>query len=251
MGMGAYHTSVRIGTDDSSPYTTTYTFVANQGIVQEKRRRTNTTGNNTSLPSHATFKEEIVLGSCTCQRGQVNEIIQILSQYYFTKTSYHLVHRNCNHFTETFATALIRYPDFIYQMNERNSSFTTTTTTPRKTPPKISLATYPDWINRLAYTGANVISHDSDIIPCHPYLEAYHAVTKTTMDQNTVDRTNDSSRQRWGGGFLSILQPGHSKSNTTTGGTSSSSSTKSKTTDTKKKELTEAQKKVLEKIRKK
>ena len=241
LGMGAYHTSVRIGTNnDSGPYTTTYTFVAHQGIVLEKRQRSSHNTNNigvvNALPSHATFKEEIILGSCNCSRGQVNEIIQILSQHYFTNTSYHLVHRNCNHFTETFATALIHYQEFIHPMN----------TTPKRT---VSLSTYPDWINRLANTGANVISHDTDIIPCHPYQEAYHAVTKTTIVDGgrTSAETDPSTSGRWG--VFSLGRPG-SNANTATSTTSSTSTSKAKQKD-EKKELTEAQKKLLEKIRKK
>ena len=260
MGMGAYHTSLRIGAEESGPYVTTYTFVANRGIVQEKRQRNSSS--SSSLPAHATFKEEIVLGSCTCQRGQVNEIIQILSQYYFTNTSYHLVHRNCNHFTETFATALIHYQEFIDLKN--NWSMETPVTRRPLWSRKSSLTTYPDWINRLAHTGANVISHDTDIIPCHPYHEAYHAVTKTTMDgsgsmmsnNHRRDDSTDKTTGRWGG--FSLVLPGGSKSNTTAStatttsnrnATSSSSSSKPKKNE--KKELTEAQKKLLEKIRKK
>jgi PPPDE putative peptidase domain len=239
IGMGAYHTSLRIGTNhDSGPYTTTYTFVANHGIVQEKRQRSSSNNMVNALPSHATFKEEITLGSCTCPRGQVNEIIQILSQYYFTNTSYHLVHRNCNHFTETFAMALIHYPEFIDQMNQMQNDL-------RPKPPRrrssTLLSTYPDWINRLANTGANVISHDTDIIPCQPYNEAYHAVTKITLDS-----CKSSDGGRWGA-FASVV-PG-SKTNATATSSSSAITSKSKKND--KKELTEAQKKLLEKIRKK
>ena len=251
IGMGAYHTSLRIGsTTDTTrdAYTTTYTFVAQQGIVSEKRSR-----NTTAVPSHATFKEEIVLGSCTCPRGQVNEIISLLSQYYFTPNSYHLVHRNCNHFTETLATALIHYREFMdhhmHQINGSSDIGTRRPPQPRRSTARLS--TYPDWINRLASTGANVISHDADIVPCQPYHEAYHAVTKTTLDPSSG---SDPAGGR-GGGFSSVLSPGSKTNATPTSLASASTATtaamasKSKTKD--KKELTEAQKKLLEKIRKK
>ena len=261
VGMGAYHTSLRIGTSDSDPYTTTYTFVANQGIVQEKKRSRNNNNNNSTLPSHATFKEEIILGSCTCQRGEINEILQMLTQLYFTNTSYHLVHRNCNHFTETFATALIYYQDFMDQKNAMSNAITASSSNSSrgirlrpKPPQQQRLSTYPDWINRLANTGANVISHDSDIIPCHPYHEAYHAVTKMTLDNsstttspNASDNT-DKASGRWG--FTSVL-PGSRTTTTGTATSSSTTTTSSKAKKNEKKELTEAQKKLLEKIRKK
>ena len=262
--MGAYHTSLRVGSSGSSdhhgsPYTTTYSFVANRGIVQEKQTRNNNT--MMTLPSHATFKEEIVLGSCTCQRGEINEIVQLLSQHYFTSISYHLVHRNCNHFTETFAIALIYYQDFMEQKNAISNSLTTTPGRPHQSNPK-RLSTYPDWINRLANTGANVISHDTDIIPCHPYHEAFHAVTKMTMDHftgttttannddddATTTTTDKASPHRWG---FTSLRPGGSRTTTSASGTATSSSSTSKTKKNEKKELTEAQKKLLEKIRKK
>jgi hypothetical protein len=266
VGMGAYHTSIRIGSDDQSPYTTTYTFAANRGIVPEKRPRSRNT--NDLLPSHATFKEEIILGSCTCQRGEVNEVVQQLSQHYFTDTSYHLVHRNCNHFTETFATALIYYQEF---MNLRNNDSNNNSSSNNRnhiasqrgirSPRRLS--TYPDWINRLANTGANVISHDIDIVPCHPYNEAYHAVTKTTIDGSTTIAAVDNpptskTTGRWA--FPSVVSGSKPTStSTTTGTTTTSSSTTTLTAaaaskgkkKNEKKELTAAQQKILDQIRKK
>jgi hypothetical protein len=218
--------------------------------------------NNPTLPSHASFKEEIILGSCTCQRGEINEILQMLTQRYFTNTSYHLVHRNCNHFTETFATALIYYQDFMDQKNAMSNDITASNSSssrgirlrpPQQQQQQQRLSTYPDWINRLANTGANVISHDSDIIPCHPYYEAYHAVTKMTLDNSSTTAcpiasdSTDKASGRWG--FSSVL-PG-SRTTTTGTATSSSTTTSSKAKKNEKKELTEAQKKLLEKIRKK
>ena len=233
MGLGAYHTSLRVGSNHDSPYTITYTFVANQGIVSSRSRsRNDAQQQQQQLPSHATFKEEIVLGACSCTRGQVQDILQRLSQYYFTKTSYHLVHRNCNHFTETFATALIHYPAFMNYHDSINSGGTITS--PRSL---VASNFYPDWINRLAHTGAIVVA-DADIRPCRaPWDEAYHAVTNTKafLEEDPAG----SGGRRWGSVSSKIL--------------SGSKSTTIATTKKKpeKKELTEAQKKLLEKIRKK
>jgi hypothetical protein len=241
IGMGAYHTSIRIGAD--GPYATTYTFACNKGIVQQKQprqRRTTTTINTETeegLPSNAIFKEEIVLGSCTCHRQQINEIIHILTTYYFTTTSYHLVHRNCNHFTKTFATALIYYQDYIqfYNINNNMTSLSAVQQ-PKRFSHNFIVSTYPDYINRLANTGSTIISHDTDIVPCHPYNEAYHAVTKRTMDEHPDDTSNNHKKSSWN--IKSII----SKSDSTTN-TNNSKGTK--------KELTEKQKQLLEKIRKK
>ena len=68
-----------------------------------------------------------------------------------------VLHRNCNHFTETFATAIILQD-------------TLSESGPAK------LKTYPEWINRLANTSKMVISHDVDIVPCNVVEEARKAV---------------------------------------------------------------------------
>jgi PPPDE putative peptidase domain len=225
IGMGAYHTSLRIGSGtsargDDGPYSTTYTFVANRGIVTHKRSNTSRVQSisDGGVPSHATFKEEIVLGSCMCHRGQIADIIELLSSQYFTSTSYHLVHRNCNHFTETLATALIHYSDFM-----RRESAVTSQPVQKPLKSIVPLSTYPNWINRLANTGATVISHDSDIIPCQPSNEAYHAVTKVRFLNGNVDITVATS--------------------------AAATNKQVAAKKTTKKELTDAQKKLLEKIR--
>lgn len=145
IGMGAYHTSLEVMDDR-------YTFAANAGIVK-------TRSNREGIPPGASYKEVIPLGACSVKnRGEVQEIIQKLSSN-FGPNSYHLVHRNCNHFTETLATALILQDN----LSEPNSILK-------------RLKTYPEWVNRLANTGRMVVSHDSDIVPCNVLLEAGKAV---------------------------------------------------------------------------
>merc|ERR1712154_41662 len=73
-------------------------------------------------------------------KAQLQEVIQRLSTlFYSPHESYDYVHRNCNHFTETLATALImlEQPEQNYKDSAR-------------------LQTYPKWLNRLANTGAMV-----------------------------------------------------------------------------------------------
>lgn len=129
LGMGAYHTSISIGANHH------FTFAARHGIVASRNEPTEA----------AIFQESIFLGHCHLHRGQVQEIVKALRKP-FSETAYHLVHRNCNHFTETFALALLRHDDLIEGGN-----------VPR-------LATYPSYVNRLAGTGAVFIGHDDDIV---------------------------------------------------------------------------------------
>lgn len=141
VGHGAYHTSLEV-----DGYR--YTFAANAGIVKTSLR-------NEGVPPGATYKEAIPLGSCSCNRGAVNAILKNLGEYFHGR-SYHLVHRNCNHFTATLATAII--------LNDQLAD-----------PKQGRLSTYPDWINRLASSSSMVISHDDDIVPCNVMPEARKA----------------------------------------------------------------------------
>ena len=171
MGLGAYHTEIVLDGYH-------YTFAANVGIVKTLARR---------LPPHAAFQEAIPLGSCRPQRGAINALIKRLGELYFTPTAYHLVHRNCNHFTETLATALILYDDLIEHMDK-----------PKR------LVTYPDWVNRLATTSRLVVSHDDDIVPCNVWQEAAKGVgadekiswSMESKGNKGVDKKKSASNQK-------------------------------------------------------
>lgn len=141
VGMAPHHTSLEV-----DGYR--YTFAANAGIVK-------TVSRNEGVPPGATYKEAIPLGGCSCNRGEVNGILKKLGETFHGR-SYHLVHRNCNHFTETLATAIILNDQLVDPKQGR-------------------LKSYPDWINRLASTGSMVISHDDDIVPCNVIAEARKA----------------------------------------------------------------------------
>lgn len=188
IGFGAYHTSIQV-------HGYRYTFTGNYGIVKCFSHV-----ELTGLPPNAVYQESIALGRTSLERGDVTELVKKLSETYFKPTSYHLVHRNCNHFTETFASALL--------LQDRLAE-----------PDLVRLDTYPTWINRLANTGQIVVSKAGETVTCMPILEARIAV---------------GADQKVGWSF---------PKNSQTPKQSSSSQTK--------KELTQAQKAALDKVRRK
>jgi PPPDE putative peptidase domain len=196
VGLGLYHTSLSV-----PPYT--YTFVANQGIVSTRGGANSAAFAGTP---NMTFQEELRLGDVKLPRDVLNKILQILKDDYFTPTSYHLVHRNCNHFTETLATVLLCH-----------DTIDTTASSPRLS------TTYPAYINRLAQTGAHVISHDEDIVPC---LVAREALDVLLRVKGGTTKPAASATAKGTGFFF-------------------------KAPKETKKELTEQQKQLLAKIRKK
>mmetsp|Transcript_13176 Transcript_13176/g.18646 ORF Transcript_13176/g.18646 Transcript_13176/m.18646 type:complete len:241 (-) Transcript_13176:375-1097(-) len=187
MGFGAYHTSIEV-----QGYC--YTFSANAGI-----QKTQISSRSSHVPRNGIFKESIFLGACGLERGQINEVVNRLRNKYFTDSSYHLLNRNCNHFTETFATALL--------LGDRLAD---------QNPP--SLKKYPAWVNRLAKTSTNMIDH-GDV--CNAIVEARYAAG---MDDKV-------------GWDLSSSKGGKSASGNATQKSG------------KKKELTEAQKAALAKLK--
>jgi hypothetical protein len=211
VGMGAYHTSLEI---DGF----VYVYAANVGIT--KTKLTSTITPETMVPPQmATYRESIYLGSCQRTRTEIHEIVRNLQSNSFGPQSYHLVHRNCNHFTETFATALLLYDQLIldYQQQQQKSSSSSLH----------RLKTYPTWINRLAYSSSSMIAHDIDIVPCQVIAEAQMAIdAKNKVTWAFPDNTTSHKQP----------PPNNNKKN------ASSSAAK--------KQLTEAQKEALAKIRK-
>ena len=160
MGMGAYHTCLEVNNER-------YTFQANRGIVKSRSRVE-------AVPGGANYKEAIDLGACSVNTGELNNIITKLRKF-FHETSYHLVHRNCNHFSETFATAIILRDEL-------------------PNPKCPNLKTFPPWINRLANTSQAVVGHDDDIVPCDVMNEA----RKATGADEKVDWELSSSKKETG-----------------------------------------------------
>jgi hypothetical protein len=195
IGFGAYHTSLEL-----NGYC--YTFSAMAGI-----QKSSAANKASHVPANGRFKESIKIGglSDSMDQNAINECINRLRKSFFTDKSYHLACRNCNHFTETFATTLILADH--QGLDEKKSAAT-------------SLSTYPSWINRLAKSGAGFINH-GDV--CNVLNEAQSA----SGLEGKVDWTLKTTL------------------------TSASSKKKSHSCQrNQKKELTEAQKKALEKLRK-
>ena len=142
--MGAYHTCIEV-----DGYR--YTFAAQAGVIKGPNQLQ-------GVPQGASYEKAIPLGACNANRGEIKEILKKLQSQFFHDKAYHLLARNCNHFAETFATALILRDDLIEGKRDRLKSF-------------------PQYVNRLASVGnAFVGSGGDDIVPCSPVEEAAFAV---------------------------------------------------------------------------
>mmetsp|Transcript_27257 Transcript_27257/g.31109 ORF Transcript_27257/g.31109 Transcript_27257/m.31109 type:complete len:202 (+) Transcript_27257:32-637(+) len=146
IGMGAYHTSLEV-------MNLRYTFAGGAGVMVGRA-----TEPDSGIPGGARYSSSIKLG-VLARTTDLSEIVKRLSLLFFTPASYHLVHRNCNHFTETLATALILTHMELLPPNENNIT---------------RLTTFPKWLNRLANTGAMVISapEEGTTSPCDTFQEA-------------------------------------------------------------------------------
>eukprot|EP00536_Pseudo-nitzschia_multiseries_P017725 jgi/Psemu1/314906/fgenesh1_kg.1764_\ len=198
-GFGAYHTSIDIG--DS-----TYSYAVG-GIT-----KISAANKHRNLPPEANFKESIKLGivfssttdSPSDTARSIQKCLEYLRANFFTPTGYHLAYRNCNHFTETLATALVvPMADLL-----RNRT----------------LKSYPSYINRLARTGSIVLDKSADKTegttgPCDITKEA-----RTAMGINEDASSSTSSENK-------------------------ASLGKNDKQRKQKKELTEAQKKMLAKLK--
>jgi len=214
-GLGAYHTSL-----DVNGYC--YTFGVG-GIG-----KSTITNKSTHVPPNGTFQESITLGSLSDDivssggsggngtiSSRINECIKRLRESTFTPTSYHLLNRNCNHFTETLALALMtNYRNLVSEKSEAT----------------MSIDAYPRYINRLARSGTAVMNH-GDV--CDVRKEAKTAVGldgKLSWDFTDTD-TNTGAGRTSSSKFMSKKNEEAKK--------------------TQKKELTEKQKKLLAKLGKK
>ena len=204
IGLGTYHTSLQIRSK-------CYSFAAGVGIAQSTPP---TSGREQYAPTNARYQESITLGSTTLSQGKINEIVNKLRDTTFTNSSYHLMNRNCNHFTTTLAMALLHYDQL---------------TDPGYHP---SLEKYPAWVNRLARTGTGLgcLNGEGVDVICEPEREARVAV-------GAEERVGwDLSKP--GNGNAKSARESRKASDGGAGGS-------------KKKELTEEQKKILAKLKKK
>ena len=204
IGLGTYHTSIQIRSK-------CYSFAAGAGVTQSNPP--STSGVDRYAPSNARHQESITLGTTTLSQGKINEVVNKLRETTFTSTSYHLMNRNCNHFTTTLAMALLHYDQL---------------TDPQYRP---KLDQYPAWVNRLARTGTGLgcLNGEGVDVICNPEREARVAVG---ADQKVG----------W-----NLSKPGNDNAVSATDSKKGTSGTSSN----KKKELTEEQKKMLAKLKKK
>ena len=217
-GLGAYHTSL-----DVNGYCYTY----GMGGIS----KTTIANKHNHIPPSATFIESIILGSLNlCIADTDNDLSMIhtcinnLRQKSFTETGYHVLHRNCNHFTETFATALIIAHDLL-----------------RDRPPE--LKSYPKWINRLARSSSTFLTNH---------------VPKNTINNNDnisaspapISPCNVMEEARIAAGLDGkIGWDLTSSSSAATSSTAKHSMKDNRGKGKQKKELTEAQKKILGKLK--
>ena len=139
IGFGTYHTSLEV-------FGYCYTFSANAGI-----QKSSSTNKSSHEPPGVKFKESITVASLSENIDQqvINECTNRLRRSFFTGSSYHLACRNCNHFTETFATCLVM-ADEMMSGSEDQQQMTT----------KSPLKNYPKWVNRLAKSGSGIMDHN-------------------------------------------------------------------------------------------
>ena len=135
LGFGAYHTCL-----DVRGFR--YQFGAGFGIV-----RTTSSQEADSLryiPPNGAYRESIVLGQTWYQQKDINAIVQRMRDDKFKAENYHLANRNCNHFSEVFAMALILGQSDVLLEDTNNNNGTQ------------RLEKYPAWVNRLARTGTSL-----------------------------------------------------------------------------------------------
>lgn len=152
LGFGLYHTSIDVGGFR-------YQFGSTVGIS----RTSSPVGGGDSadsrlyVPGNGQYRESIILGQTFCDQKEINSIIQNLREK-FVGDNYHIAHRNCNHFSETFAAALILGDELV-----------------EGTDSNVILEKFPKWVNRLAKTTSSGMNRDSDMA-CDVIAEARMAL---------------------------------------------------------------------------
>ncbi len=86
-----------------------------------------------------------MLGQTWNEQGEINAIVQRMRDDGFRGDTYHLVKRNCNHFSETFGMALILGNELLEEGNSVRS-----------------LDKFPAWVNRLARIGSSLSNEDKN-----------------------------------------------------------------------------------------
>jgi hypothetical protein len=180
LGLGAYHTSI-----DVRGFR--YQFGAQVGIT----RTSSPQGGGDSaeslrfVPPNGSYRESIILGQTWCDQKEINATIQRMRDHKFKGENYHVAQRNCNHFSETFATALVLGNDLLEQPHKQHS-----------------LDKFPAWVNRLARVGMSFAGMDADIA-CNVVEEARVAAgvtgkvgwSLTPSDKSETTSSNNSQKK--------------------------------------------------------
>jgi hypothetical protein len=221
-GFGAYHTSLDV---DGFCYSFAVGGVSKIPVANKHKY----------IPSHASFKESIVLGTVVTTTttdnnnnnknnnkisSTVQKCLDNLKKNFFTSTGYHLACRNCNHFTETFATALIVPMEDLLKKN----------------PPV--LKSYPTWCNRLARTGATILDKSAD--------KAATKGSSNNEDDNSNNKPSYCDVIKEARAAVGIIDYDNDKKMAALSASMSDNNKRRK----QKKELTEKQKQILAKLKK-
>ena len=148
LGLGTFHTSL-----DVRGYC--YTFAANAGVCKDSSATEKE--HERSVPEGCVAVGRIDLGAVSLSPPEINKVLNKIRAT-FTESSYHLLYRNCNHFTETFATALVDHSLL-------------------PSPSYTRLKSYPLHVNRLAKGTATVAPTGESYVNkyCRVKEEAYAA----------------------------------------------------------------------------
>ena len=144
LGFGMYHTSI-----DVRGFRYQFGSVAGISRTNSPLGGGDSAESRRFVPENGQYRESIILGQTWCDQKQINSIIQKLREDKFICTNYHLAHRNCNHFSETFATALILGNELIEGGDDANNN--------------LRLEKFPAWVNRLAKTSSSGMRRDSEL----------------------------------------------------------------------------------------
>mmetsp|Transcript_15775 Transcript_15775/g.29494 ORF Transcript_15775/g.29494 Transcript_15775/m.29494 type:complete len:216 (+) Transcript_15775:138-785(+) len=150
-GFGTYHTSLDVG---GFNYSFAATSGATSGITKTKAIDPTSPQALSSCPPGVTYTESLILSSSSPSPSSLSKILNSLSKT-FTPTSYHLLNRNCNHFTEALTLSL-------------------------------NLPSYPPYLNRCARTGTLLIKHEI----CDVKKEASLASGNKVTTEEDVRRKN-------------------------------------------------------------
>ena len=155
LGFGMYHTSI-----DVRGFRYQFGSLAGISRTNSPLGGGDSAESRRFVPASGTYRESIIIGQTWADQKEINSIIQKLRDGKFSGNNYHLAHRNCNHFSETFATALIFGNELIEKGDDAN----------------VRLEKFPAWVNRLAKTTSGKMSTRDSEMACDVLKEARLAV---------------------------------------------------------------------------